>query len=62
MTNKRKFKTGAVRDSEESKPDYIESVSWTAFRKFGEYMTSKKSRYGKVILKKESLLNLMKGR
>lgn len=50
--NKRKFETGAVRDSEESKPDYIESVSWTAFRKFGEYMTSKKSRYGEGNFKK----------
>jgi len=55
MTQKllnRSFASGAIRDSEESKPDYIETVSWTAFRKFGEYMTSKKGRYGSGNFKK----------
>ena len=48
----RKFKTGAIRDNDTTKPDFIETVSWTAFRKFGEYMTSKKSRYGAGNFKK----------
>jgi hypothetical protein len=52
MSKIRKWTTGAIRDSDESKPDFIETVSWTAFRKFGEYMTSKKSRYGQGNFKK----------
>ena len=32
----RKFKTGAIRDNDTTKPDFIETISWTAFRKFGE--------------------------
>ena len=51
-TQNRKFTTGAVRDDDSSKPDFIETVSWTAFRKFGEYMTSKKGRYGSGNFKK----------
>jgi len=50
--DKRIFKTGAVRDLDDTKPDFIEAISWTAFRKFGEYMTSKKSRYGSGNFKK----------
>jgi hypothetical protein len=48
----RKFETGALRDADDTKPDFIETVSWTALRKFGEYMTSKKSRYGAGNFKK----------
>jgi hypothetical protein len=48
----RKFTTGAIRDNDSTKPDYIETVSWTAFRKFGEYMTSKKQKYGAGNFKK----------
>ena len=48
----RTFKSGAIRDDDHTKPDYIETVSWTAFRKFGEYMTSKKSKYGAGNFKK----------
>ena len=48
----RKFKSGALRDDDTTKPDFIETVSWTAFRKFGEYMTGKKSRYGQGNFKK----------
>lgn len=48
----REFKTGAIRDVDTSKPDFIETISWTAFRKFGEYMTSKKSKYGSGNFKK----------
>ena len=53
MKNKvRSFKTGAIRDLDDNKPDFIETVSWTAFRKFGEYMTGKKSKYGSGNFKK----------
>lgn len=48
----RSFKSGAIRDDDNTKPDFIETVSWTAFRKFGEYMTSKKTRYGQGNFKK----------
>jgi len=48
----RQFTTGAIRDNDSTKPDYIETVSWTAFRKFGEYMTSKKQKYGAGNFKK----------
>lgn len=48
----RKFNTGAVREDEQLKPDFIETVSWTAFRRFGEYMTGKKKRYGEGNFKK----------
>ena len=48
----RKFKTGAIRDSEEDKEDYTETISWTALRRFAQYMTSKKSRYGSGNFKK----------
>ncbi len=44
--SKRQFSTGAVRDSEDDKEDYIETISWTAFKRYAKYMTSKKSRYG----------------
>jgi len=48
----RKFTTGAVRDSDDKKEDYIETISWTAFRRYAQYMTSKKSRYGQGNFKK----------
>ncbi len=46
------FETGAVRDSQEGKEDYIETISWTAFKRYAQYMTSKKSRYGQGNFKK----------
>lgn len=48
----RKFNTGAIRDSEEGKEDYIETISWTAFKRYAEYMTSKKEKYGPGNFKK----------
>ena len=48
----RSFDSGAIRDNDSTKPDFIETVSWTAFRRFGEYMTGKKSRYGSGNFKK----------
>jgi len=48
----REFNSGALRDDDTTKPDFIETISWTAFRKFGEYMTGKKKRYGQGNFKK----------
>lgn len=48
----RQFETGAIRDNEDGKEDYIETISWTAFRRFSQYMTSKKSKYGSGNFKK----------
>jgi len=50
--NIRSWSTGAIRDNDSTKPDYIETVSWSAFRRFGEYMTSKKQKYGSGNFKK----------
>ena len=49
---KTKFKSGAVRDIELGKEDYTETISWTAFKRYAQYMTSKKSRYGSGNFKK----------
>lgn len=48
----RKFKTGAIRDNDATKEDYIETISWTAFKRYAQYMTSKKSKYGSGNFKK----------
>jgi hypothetical protein len=48
----REFKTGAVRDSDDSKEDYIETISWTAFKRYSQYMTGKKKKYGAGNFKK----------
>lgn len=48
----RKFKTGAVRDKEEGKPDFTETISWTAFHRYAQYMTGKKEKYGQGNFKK----------
>ncbi len=48
----RKFTTGAVRDDDTSKEDYIETISWTALKHYGKYMTGKKKKYGAGNFKK----------
>ena len=48
----RKFKTGAVRDDDTKKEDYIETISWTAMKRYAQYMTSKKAKYGEGNFKK----------
>ena len=48
----RKFTTGAVRDTDTNKEDYIETISWTAFKRYAQYMTGKKARYGAGNFKK----------
>ena len=48
----RKFETGAIRDSGEGKEDFIETISWRAFKRYAKYMTSKKKTYGEGNFKK----------
>lgn len=47
-----KFKTGAVRDGLEGKESYVETISWSAFKRYAQYMTGKKSKYGSGNFKK----------
>jgi hypothetical protein len=47
-----KFSTGAVRDTDENKEDYIETISWTAMKQYAQYMTLKKKKYGAGNFKK----------
>ena len=46
------FKTGAIRDSQEGKPDFIETISFTAHHRYAKYMTEKKKKYGAGNFKK----------
>lgn len=53
MKNKiRQWKTGAIRDDDSQKEDYIETIAWRSLRRFAEYMTGKKSKYGTGNFKK----------
>ena len=47
-----KFKTGAIRDSQDGKEMYTETISWTAFKRYAEYMTGKRAKYGSGNFKK----------
>lgn len=47
-----KFKTGAIRDTQEGKEDYVETISWTAMKRYAQYMTEKKKKYGPGNFKK----------
>ena len=51
-TEIRKFKSGAIRDNDDTKEDYIETISWTAMKRYAQYMTGKKSKYGAGNFKK----------
>ena len=42
----RKFKSGAIRDNEDQKEDYIETISWSAMKRYAKYMTDCKKKYG----------------
>lgn len=46
------FSTGAVRDDQDGKEDYIETISWIAFKRYAIYMTGKKKKYGAGNFKK----------
>lgn len=47
-----KFDTGAIRDSQEGKEDYIETIAWAAMKRYAQYMTEKKKKYGAGNFKK----------
>lgn len=42
-----KFKTGAVRDTQDGKEDYIESISWLTLRRYAQYMGRMAPKYGR---------------
>lgn len=46
------FSTGAIRDIQDGKEDYIETISWTAMKRYAQYMTEKKKKYGAGNFKK----------
>ena len=48
----RKFESGAIRDNDDTKEDYVETFSWTAQKRYAQYMTGKKARYGAGNFKK----------
>lgn len=48
----RKFKTGAVRDDIADKEDYVETIAWASLKRFAQYMTAKKKKYGAGNFKK----------
>jgi hypothetical protein len=52
MTEVRKFTTGAIRDKDDSKEDYSETISWTAFKRYSQFMTRQKAKYGSGNFKK----------
>jgi len=52
MSKVRKFKTGAIRDNDENKVNFIETISWTAFNRYAKYMTGKATKYGRGNFKK----------
>lgn len=52
MTKITKFKTGAIRDSQGGKENYIETISWGAFKRYAQYMTGKRTKYGSGNFKK----------
>lgn len=47
-----KFDSGAVRDSQESKEDYIESISWLTLRRYAFHMKQNENKYGRGNWKK----------
>jgi hypothetical protein len=48
----RKFTSGAIRDNDDTKEDYIETISWKAMKRYAQYMTGKKKKYGAGNFKK----------
>jgi hypothetical protein len=41
-----KFPSGAIRDSQENKENYIESISWLTLRRYALYMKKVSAKYG----------------
>jgi len=55
MSKKKKiteFETGAIRDSQDGKVDFVETISFTAHERYARYMTGKKKKYGTGNFKK----------
>lgn len=52
MSDIREFGTGAIRDVDDNKEDYVETISWSALKRHAQYMTGKKKRYGAGNFKK----------
>lgn len=48
----RTFESGAIRDLDDTKEDYIETISWKALKRYAQYMTGKKKKYGAGNFKK----------
>lgn len=48
----RQFESGAIRDNDSTKEDYIETISWRAMKRYAQYMTGKKAKYGSGNFKK----------
>ena len=48
----RTFSTGSIRDDDTNKEDYIETISWRALKRYAQYMTPKKKKYGAGNFKK----------
>lgn len=46
MSEITQFKTGAIRDTQEGKVDFVETISFTAHHRYAKYMTGKKAKYG----------------
>lgn len=40
------FPSGAIRDTQEGKTNFLDVISWTAFNRYAKYMTSKMVKYG----------------
>lgn len=47
-----RFETGAIRDTQDGKLDFIETLSYTALNRYIRYMTEKKAKYGAGNFKK----------
>ena len=43
----RKFNSGAVRDLERNKENYLEGISWIALQRYARYMDEKALKYGR---------------
>ncbi len=52
MAHKRKFKTGAVRDSNEDKPNFLSYVDPAVLYRYGKYMKLAEKKYGRANWKK----------
>jgi len=46
------FSSGAIRDTQDGKEDYTETISWCAFKRYAQYMTKMAAKYGSGNFKK----------